>query len=299
VQSGAVRRAGLEELKSRRPGEWTVKIDLAIDRDGVVDVIDWKTGRQEHTAEIASNWQLRFSALAAARAFGARTIRAALVYLEPGSYWEDAATFYALDLATIAHELRELRATLTRGPTPPVPGPWCTQHYCPLVGDCPATRAALASAYPLEQPLVPVIRDDAHARFTLERIAGAEAALEAIKRAVKDYARTRPVPMGDGRVYAWRKKQRRTIRLDTPARIAALRGVLGESAEKAIKIEASATLEGIDAAARELVGGPGKRGKKVVVDRALEALEAVGGLDVSEYEAPGVFEPKAAEGEET
>lgn len=274
----------------KRPGEWTGHVDLAILHDGVLDVIDWKTGYQEHSKP-EDHWQVRFYALATARAFGARSVRAALVYLDPGRYWEDACSFDALDLATIAHDCKDLRKRLTKGPTPPTPGPWCTQQYCPLVGDCPATRAALASAYQLEQALSVTIRDDEHARYTLERLAGARAVLESIDKAVKDYARTRPIPLGDGRVYGWRKHTRRTLNLDTRERIAALRSVLGIAADKAIKVEASTTLEGIKAAARELAGGPGKRGQRAIEKEALAALEAVGGVTESEYEKPEAFEP--------
>lgn len=297
VESGTVRVAGPDEERKKRPGEWTARVDWVAVYTGTgapeVLVRDWKTGRQQYTARAAENPQMRLGAIAAAKHFGARRVRVELVHLDEDDYAIDGADYGPLEIATIAHELRALRATLTKGPTPPRPGPHCTTLYCKLRGICAATQAALAKAYPLERPLSPVINDDEQARWTLERLPGAQAALDAISDAVKEYARRRPVPLGDGRVYGWREKTERSVYVDSPEREEALRRVLGHGADFAIKREVKTTIGLIEEGARIALGAAPKRGAKTqLVREALEALEAVGGLKVTKYEKPEAFEPK-------
>src|SRR6185436_10583912 len=123
VQSGAVRVAGPDEQRKKRPGEWTARIDLLRPFPGGVHVIDWKTGRQENTAPAATNPQTKLGAVAAARWAGVRRARVSLVYLDEHRYDVDEAEFGALELAIAAEDLRALRRQVTGGPTPPVPGP--------------------------------------------------------------------------------------------------------------------------------------------------------------------------------
>lgn len=298
VDTGRVRQA--KRGDARAPGEWTVRIDWVGVRNGVVLVRDWKTGKQSYTANAKANPQVRLGAVAAARFFGVRRARVELVHLDEDGHTVDGADFDALDLGAIAAEMRALRRSLTRGPTPPVPGAHCTQQFCKLRGICPATLSALATAQPVGERFSIEIRDAEHARWTLERLAGAQAALDSVKNAVAEFARTTPVPMPGGMVYGWREASDRHVDADTPERVEALRQVLGDLVDVAIvKPPPKVTLTSIDEAARRFCEAKGvKRGKAPIVRDALAALEATGGLRTSTYSKCEVFKPKAAKEEE-
>lgn len=290
VQTGAVQR-GSRHDRRKPPGTWTAILDyLAIDGAGRGRVIDWKTGRQEYTTDVRANPQIRLQARAAAAMYGLSEVRVELVYLGRNEVDVDAAEYGPLELGLIGEELRQLRRTLTRGPTPPVPGPHCTQHYCRLRGVCPATRAALASAYPLEDVLAVTPRDEAHARWILERLPGARAALDAVQAGVDEYARTHLVELADGYRYGWREHERRTVIVDTPEQRAALVEVLGTAP---VKVRHSSSIEDIEDAARALLAAQGlKRGIKDLTNQALAALERVGGVRTSKYVTAESFKPK-------
>lgn len=292
VEAGTVRRAGPDERRSKRAGEWTARIDWCGVRGDTALVRDWKTGKQQHTDGAESNPQVALGAVAASKYFGTRRARVELVHLDEDDYGIDGADFGPLRLATIAHELRELRATLTRGPTPPIPGPHCTNHWCKLRGVCSATQAALASAYPLERRLTPTITDDDQARWTLERLPAVRAAVDAIEAALKEYAR-KPFTLPDGRIYGWREKEERSVNVSTPDREEAVRRVLGHAAEFAIRKETTTTLGLLEEGVRISLGEAPARGAKTQKMRELLAeLEAVGGLHVSKYEKAEAFKPK-------
>jgi hypothetical protein len=293
VESGTVRRAGPDEQRKKRPGEWTARIDWVGIAGGVVLVRDWKTGRQEYTDRAAVNPQVRLCAIAAAQFFGARSASVELVHLDEDDYTIDGADFDPLELAMIAHEMRELRATLLQGPTPPRPGPHCTRLYCKLKGICSATQAALSSAYQLERPLTVKIEDDEQARWTIERLPAAQAALDAIEVAVKEYARARPFDLGDGRLYGWREKEERSVNVATAEREEAVRRVLGHAADFAIRRETTTTLGLLEEGVRIALGAAPPRGAKTeTMRRLLAELDSAGGLKVSKYEKAEAFKPK-------
>jgi hypothetical protein len=289
VEHGTAREVGRWE--AREPGQWTAILDYCAEMsDGRLLVVDWKTGRQTLTEKAERNPQVRLQALAAARWAGARRVRVVLVHLEADRYETSSADFGPWELAQIAEEARELRASLRRGPTPPVPGSHCTERYCPLRGVCAATASALAAVQPLERPLLPVIQDDAHALYTLQRIAGAEAALGEIKHALAEWARTRPIDLPDGRRYGWRQHEKRTVKVDTAEQRAALARVLGEHGTTAVQTSYETTIGAIEAAARAAVLARGEdKGFAKLANQALEALREAGGLTVSTYEKPETF----------
>lgn len=299
VETGAVRAAARGE--SKRPGEWTVKIDWVALLGDTVLVRDWKTGKQKHTDKARENPQVRLGAVAAAKHFGVKRARVELVHLDEDGYSVDGADFDRLELAAIASELRALRRSLAGGPTPPVPGAHCTTHFCKLRGVCSATLSALATAQPVGERFSIEIRDAGHARWTLERLPAVEAALEAIKKSVKEYARKGPIPMAGGEVYGWREASERKVDVDTPERVEALRQVLGDLVDVAVVRPApKVTLSSIDEAARQLAAARGgKRGLKTAIARdALASLEAAGGLRVDTFEKCETFKPKPSAAKE-
>lgn len=275
----------------RQEGWWTAILDhVSWISPDMLRVIDWKTGLQRDAVPAARHPQLRMQAAAAAALHGVSRVRAELVYLDPGGYEVDAADFDALRLATVREELRDLRQSLLGGPTPPQPGPWCTTRHCPLRGVCPATAAALASAYPLERPLSVRIEDDAHARYVFERLPAAAAALDEIRHALAEYARGRLVDLGDGRVYGWREQSERHVRADTPEQRAALARVLGEDGMRAVQTRYVVTLGSIeDAAAAALRTRGETRGKAGLVRAVLAELERAGGVTTTRWEKAEAF----------
>lgn len=291
VETGAVKL--VQPGTGREPGWWSSIIDyVAETAPGEILVRDWKTGRPTG-AKAEDSAQLRLCALAAAKYFGARRVWVELAFIDPGDVWFNGVRFDRFDLACFADDLRKLRRRIIGGPTPPVPGPHCTDSYCPLRGVCPATRAALSSAFPIESDLVAQIRDEAHARWIIERLAGAQAALDAVKSAVKEYAKTTPIHGADGKVYAWRDKTRRAVKVDTEEQRAALRSILGEHAEKALKFEWTTSVGAIEDAARAALEVTGKtRGLKRLVDDTLDALGKAGGMNVQTWQEPEWFKPK-------
>lgn len=299
VGTGAVRRAARGE--SKRPGEWTVKIDWVALTGDTVLVRDWKTGKQKYTDKARENPQVRLGAVAAARHFGVKRARVELVHLDEDGHKIDGADFDRLELAGIASELRALRRSLTGGPTPPTPGVHCTTHFCKLRGVCSATLSALATAQPVGERFSVEIRDAEHARWTLERLPAVEAALESIKKSVKEFARKGPIPMAGGEVYGWREASERKVDVDTPERVEALRQVLGDFAHVAVvRPPPKVTLGSIDEAARRLAASRGaKRGAKTSIAReALASLEAAGGLRVDTFEKCESFRPKPSAAKE-
>lgn len=293
VEAGTSRLA-LDPGEKKRPGEWTAIADLVLrDADGALRVRDWKTGQQKNTEDARENPQIRLLARAAAAHYGARVVVVELAYLEEASSFVDRAAFTRFDLAAIAAEMRARRAIARGGPTPPVPGAHCTEKFCPLLGVCPATLAALASAYPLEQQLTTEIRDADHARFILERLPGAEKALDAISAAVKEYAKTTPIQGADGKVYAWREHSERAVKVETDEHVEALRAVLGERVAEAVETKRVATIGSIERAARMVLADRGeKRGIGKIVDEAFEELVRVGGARMAPYSKPEWFKPK-------
>ena len=270
---------------------WTAVLDyVATLTDGRLRVVDWKTGRQAATDPAPRNLQLRIEALAAARFYGARHVRASLVYLSEDRYEVDSADFGPWELAEIAAQVRALRASLRQGPTLPVIGPHCTERYCPLRGVCGATVGALAAVQPMERPLLPVIQDDEQARHTLERIAGAEAALAAVKHALAEYVRPKALELADGSRYGWVQHETRRVIVQTAAQRAALAEVLGEYGTTCVQTEYSATLGGIKEAAKKKLAAEGEaRGIQRLADKAYAALEKVGGLKSSTWEKPEII----------
>ncbi len=268
---------------------WTAVLDyVATLTDGRLRVVDWKTGRQAATDPAPRNLQLRIEALAAARFYGARHVRASLVYLSEDRYEVDSADFGPWELAEIAAQVRALRASLRQGPTLPVIGPHCTERYCPLRGVCGATVGALAAVQPMERPLLPVIESDEQALYALERIEGAQEALNAVQHAIDEYARRAPIALPDGRKYAWREHESRRVSVDTEAKRAALGRVLGAHGTAAVQSEYSSTIGAIEDAARKVLAERGEtRGLSKLVARALDALKEAGGLHVSTWEKPG------------
>lgn len=175
-----------------RPSEIRLIADLACESL----VVDHKTGRPVVGAER----QTRALALAWARLRGLDDVRAALSYVDDhGRIWRwDEERLDAFGLADVADELRRLYEHESDHPA--VPGPWCRELYCPLVGACPATAPALVHAaggiaVPTLDPQTP---EEATALYLArEAVRGWDRDAHSALRRYVDGGRT--IAIGDGR----------------------------------------------------------------------------------------------------
>ncbi len=232
-------------------------------------------------------------ALAASRIYGATSARVELAYVE-ADITIDGADLSAGALAAFEQRVRGWYVENSNGPTPPVPGRHCTEQYCPLRGHCAATRAALASTYPIgADVMVPEIRDDDHARRVLSMLPQATAALKAVHDALQAYAKRSPFETRPGVLYGLHDVETETVNIRADGVEAILRAKLGDAADAAIKVEKSSSKDAIVDAARLLAK---KRGDiKRISEDVYSALREAGGMKASRYAKVGEFSPKKEE----
>ena len=196
--------AGIGRDYSRAPAGWAVgSFDLLVlyPSPRVALLADYKSHAPGQ--HIDAREQLRTGAMMAARALGldAVIIRTGLMG-EMSARWADEELLDAEALDLVAEERSD---QLTRPIGAPVPGPWCSQHYCPHRAYCRATVAACEALVPAaDYRLDTTIADDAHAAWTLSALKLVEARAKEIKRAVLAYADARAggIVGPDGRVYS-------------------------------------------------------------------------------------------------
>lgn len=226
---------GTRDYSDKRPGEIFGTSDL-VWHGSLLTVDDYKTGRRENVEPIATNMQMRFLGLAAARAFGVTEVRVRLVFVSEDGIETEEATLDELDLCDVAAELSEMAGKLVGKPAPN-PGKQC--KYCPVVLECPATKATLVK---LDAPMSIEITSPEHCGFTLQRLKLAKAAIEQIEKAAKQYVRDHgSVPIGNGKVYGVVTVKRETIDLTAPEAAAVVSRHLGEKAEDTVKAKLSLT----------------------------------------------------------
>jgi hypothetical protein len=256
----------------------TADVIALLEDDGVF-VADFKSGWSRRTAA-KDSLQLRFYALAAARAYGrSRAVVQVIRVFEDGATWTDEAALDAFDLDDFALELGALavmieghRALYAAGQEPPmVEGSHCT--WCPAYVRCPA-KTALLRAAALEAPAPGEITPDVAAR-AYSRLKLYKAAVEKAEEILKTYARTHPIPLEGGMVYAVRYDNTKT--LDGKVAASALEALLGEAAGEAVEVEVSQAgiKRAIDA---YLAAHPGAGTKKALLEQALAEIEKRGGL---------------------
>lgn len=189
-----------------RPSELRVIGDAFGAGAGVV--VDWKTGRpRDYGAQLD----------ALAYAYGART--GALAYVDDyGSIWHVTERTY--DEIDHAETLRRLRALLADPAPPAVAGPHCRDKFCPLVGQCPATRPALDAVGVPSVTLSPETDAEARDLYLAREIAREwyVRADDALRRYVDAHG---DVPLADGSRYGVTVTRRETITL-TPEAAATL-----------------------------------------------------------------------------
>lgn len=185
--------------------------------DSEVVVLDFKFGGW-NVPPAAENWQLRFYALCAARAYGkARAVVGIIKLREDGSHWFDRAELDELDLDATAAEIRGLvdrsldeNEHIAKGGTPrTVRGAHC--KYCPALPHCPAQTSLVREVgFASIDPGAPVITPE-NAPALLEKLEAVDRLRDMMWAALEAYATATPVQLPGGEVYGPCEVERETI----------------------------------------------------------------------------------------
>jgi hypothetical protein len=142
---------GLRPLAVERPfavsaGPVVVRgrVDAVYERDGRIEIVDFKTGRRPCADDPAAGVQLDLYALAAVDAWGhdPAALRTTEWYLEAGD--GDSRDFDADALERVRARLSRALQGVAAGQFHPVPGSYCAR--CDVLGFCRAGRTSLAAA---------------------------------------------------------------------------------------------------------------------------------------------------------
>lgn len=289
------------------PGEFAGSADYVLVTEGLVTVVDLKTGMTD-VPHPARNAQLRFLALAAARWHGVESARVGILHAPEGrTPWWSWATLDAFELEAVAVELRTLaerigyaRNDVAKGKTPRlVVGEHCA--FCPARFACPA-RVAMAQRLAGEPEKVVLdlkaMLTPESAALALARWKAAMKALQEVGAALHAYASETPIPLGDGRVWGPVVSEREVIDADKawPVLVAKYGA---NTAREAMSLDTSkAGLERMARVVRETASGKPPT-LKALTTEALEALRAAGAVRMkkrTEFEehAIALVEGKAA-----
>jgi DNA helicase-2/ATP-dependent DNA helicase PcrA len=120
------------------------RVDAVYERDGRIEVVDFKTGRRPSADDPARGFQLDLYALAAVDAWGhdPAGLRTTEWYLDAGD--GDSREFDAGALDQVRTRLSRALEGVAAGRFQPVPGSYCAR--CDVLGFCRTGRASLAAA---------------------------------------------------------------------------------------------------------------------------------------------------------
>lgn len=200
VETSAVRLAS--DRRDRKPSERIAISDLIVHlADGRHVVREYKTGRGAQSKRARSSGQTRSLAFAAARYYELESVRMEVVHVAADGFKVDAVEFDSLELLAIECEQDALLERLIAAPMPK-PGPWCAGEFCPMVAECPSTKAMLAEVE-RHALAIPVLHDPR----TPEEAGMLRTAVQAIRKWAEDadekwkaIASRMPLPIGGGKV---------------------------------------------------------------------------------------------------
>lgn len=199
-----VSRGGDRDYPTCGPFQIPGTLDAVGVTEDAVMVIDWKGGRT------MSEWQLKFYALAACRAYGKDKAVAMAVFLrEDGSAVPVVRRMDCFDLALIAEQLRSMlgrvaaaKREMEMGRTPDVTeGEHCT--YCPAFQACPAKSSLIRSAVAAPVSFAEALADMSPAGVgeTMAKVIVAQQALAKLRAEIEGLVREtgKSYPLPDGR----------------------------------------------------------------------------------------------------
>lgn len=272
---------GHRDYSLAQPGELVGTADLVhVDRTaGLVWVPDIKTGAQRDLAPIAEHQQLRFLALAAARANGLDAARIVLLPVDDDGVRPEAHDLDAFDLAD---EAAKASARMARIPTArPTPGGHCTR--CPAVTVCPEAAERQEALAAVE----PVALTDDMLPDVLAGLAVAEKRIDALRAWAK--ARTKElgkVALPDGRVARVARQESEFIRTSGPSGAEAQDVLARHGVGGAVKVSVSASWEAIEDTlkAAGMKGREGKAQREAKLAAIRAELSRIGALTTTESE---------------
>ena len=253
--------------------------DLLIVEAERVVVVDWKTGYgyddSGRNAPAASNLQLGFYSLCAARVYGKDAARVELRFTDTGRI--DAADLDILALDAIWARLRAIYAAALMSEQSGVPRvrPGDKQCWrCPCFAGCPAqTTLALTLANGVDARELPTLEltPEAVAKGWA-RLKQIKAVLNEVERAYRGFASEQSVQLGSGKVLGAREKSRE--QLDGKVALRVLTDRLGaDLAREAVEMETS------KAAIERVIKSQAKKGTAAAELRSvLEAIRAADGV---------------------
>jgi len=226
LHTGQMRRLefGGNKRWRRRKDEVVGIIDLVReDGDGKLRIRDYKTGFGARWETPLESLQLMCYGLAATRLFGREEVTVELcsvgdeLWVEPGEMDE-----FLLDWAW--DELHRIQAkVLDRANNVPKPGAHCSELFCDVADQCPATKAAMIAidaASEIKMPLTVKIESDDHARYILQRLPAMKRALKAVEDAIKERYTSTSLELADGKLLThWEENRSKVSINDTSMQI--------------------------------------------------------------------------------
>lgn len=197
---GGARVTGIEvpaRLEDPESGDLVTEgtADVVLEQAGVLEVLDWKTGRMENVPPPAENLQLAAYALAVALARGAESYRTTLVFLRDGNLTEVQGPI--VDGAEMWAALDRVRKAASR---PPVasPGPHCGGCYQRAL--CPSWRERATTALSLVGRADLTVTDETATEMIL-RVQAVREAADLAEEMVRAHVRNGGSVEADGKVY--------------------------------------------------------------------------------------------------
>jgi hypothetical protein len=291
------------DYSSARPTEFvgtTDRLGLAGERS--VYIGDFKGRARRRPA--AQDEQLLAAALCACRIHGRNQAELEIIRVIDGEPYHSTATVGAFELDTfedrlveLGHRIHDDRAAFARGEIPDAEvGDHC--RYCPSLRYCPAKMAlARATIGQDSQEILDLVKqgvaliDIENAPRLRELVSQADKILDAVKDALRDFARQTPIPLPDGRVYGVNPDSETREIVDGKAAVKALESIFGPAADEAASVDV--TFSGIERATKKYLGADIKRGDlKRFNDMADELLKERGLLRVIKGGTVKAFTPK-------
>jgi hypothetical protein len=180
-------------------------LDLVAYEPGRATLRDLKFGH-ETQSPARENAQIKTQALAVARACGAETVSAGLLYIRPdGNMFDDSCEFDAMDLDAWASDLRVMAgrvrnadAVMTEGREPDTSPSPETCRWCPALAYCPAqTKLVRAMGSEVGVLDTGALSDDEAARAWV-RLRQYEGLIKRVKDSLETRARQTPFRLPSG-----------------------------------------------------------------------------------------------------
>lgn len=283
---------GHRDYSSRRPEELVGTADVILIADDCVIVPDYKTGHKARMHKASESLQLRFLAMAAAKASGKHAATIAHAHVTADGIWTDGVDLDCFDLDDAEAEVLSIYDTIRGGQQTPRPGYHCHGHYCPIRAVCPATQAtieAVSSDARKHLPMVPKIESHEQAARVRVGLAMVEAASKLWKAALEEYVLAHgPIFVGNGLMFGAVETARESISIGHE-HLRHICDALGDDAlTKCIDVKTSKAA--LERAARSAYP---ERGKGTKVARELvNKLRTMGAVRESRFTVFQEFKPR-------